>query len=109
MVYGFLLELFFSSLCKVNIVPHQDDAEVCREMSRFSNVFLTHVLSFLCANYKVSTETKEIVFLNLKYSFLVNVSRLDHNDPSKPSHRLTNGLEPSKTIESDGNNIKKPS
>ena len=32
-----------------------------------------------------------------------------HNDPSKPSHRLTNGPEPSKTIESDGSNIKKPS
>ena len=31
---------------------------------------------------------------------------LDHNDPSKPSHRLTNGTEPSKTIESDGNKIK---
>ena len=31
---------------------------------------------------------------------------LDHNDPSKPSHRLTNGPEPSKTIESDGSNIK---
>ena len=27
---------------------------------------------------------------------------LDHSDPSKPSHRLTNGPEPSKTIESDG-------
>ena len=35
--------------------------------------------------------------------------QLDHNDPSKPSHRLTNGPEPSKTIESDGSNIKKPS
>ena len=34
-----------------------------REMSRFSNVLLTHVLSILCANYKVSTETREIVFL----------------------------------------------
>ena len=33
---------------------------------------------------------------------------LDHNDPSQPSHRLTNGPEPLKTIESDGNNIKKP-
>ena len=32
--------------------------------------------------------------------------RLDHNDPSKPSHRLINGTEPSKTIESDGNKIK---
>ena len=31
---------------------------------------------------------------------------LDHNDPSKPSHRLTNGPEPLKTIESDGGNIK---
>ena len=31
---------------------------------------------------------------------------LDHNDPSKPSHRLTNGPEPSKTIESDGSKIK---
>ena len=34
---------------------------------------------------------------------------LDHNDPSKPSHHLTNDPEPSKTIESDGSNIKKPS
>ena len=34
---------------------------------------------------------------------------LDHNDPLKPSHRLTNGPESSKTIESDGSNIKKPS
>ena len=34
---------------------------------------------------------------------------LDHNDPSKPSYRLTNGPEPSKTIESNGSNIKKPS
>ena len=31
---------------------------------------------------------------------------VDHNDPSKPSHRLTNGPKPSKTIESDGSNIK---
>ena len=34
---------------------------------------------------------------------------IDHDDPSKPSHRLTNGPEPSKTIESDGRKIKKPS
>ena len=39
-------------------------------------------------------------------SFLLD---LDHNNPSKPSHRMTNGPEPSKTIESDGSNIKKPS
>ena len=31
---------------------------------------------------------------------------VDHNAPSKPSHRLTNGPEPSKTIESDGKKIK---
>ena len=31
---------------------------------------------------------------------------LDQNDPSKPSHRLTNGPEPSKTIENDGRKIK---
>ena len=36
-------------------------------------------------------------------------SWLDHDDPSKPSHRLTNGPEPSKTIESDGRKIKKTS
>ena len=35
--------------------------------------------------------------------------QVDHNDPLKPLHRLTNGPEPSKTIESDGSNIKKPS
>ena len=39
----------------------------------------------------------------------LNQSVLDHNDPSKPSHRSTNGPEPSKTIESDGRKIKKPS
>ena len=33
-------------------------------------------------------------------------SKIDHNDPSKPSHRLTNGPEPSKTIESDGSKSK---
>ena len=32
--------------------------------------------------------------------------KIDHNDPSKPSHCLINGTEPSKTIESDGNKIK---
>ena len=31
---------------------------------------------------------------------------LDHNNPSKPSHRLTNGPEPMKTIESYGSKIK---
>ena len=31
---------------------------------------------------------------------------IDHNDPSKPSHRLINGTEPSKTIESDGSKMK---
>ena len=31
---------------------------------------------------------------------------IDHDDPSKPSHHLTNGPEPSKTIESDGRKIK---
>ena len=33
---------------------------------------------------------------------------LDHDDPSKPSHRLTNGPYPSKTIESNGSKIEKP-
>ena len=44
-----------------------------------------------------------------KYCLELDELPLDHNDPSKPSHRLTNGPEPSKTIESDGSNIKKPS
>ena len=35
-----------------------------------------------------------------------SLCHVDHNDPSKPSHRLTNGPEPSKTIESDGSKIK---
>ena len=34
---------------------------------------------------------------------------LDHNDPSKPSHRLTNGPEPSKTIDAIGWALKKHS
>jgi len=35
-----------------------------------------------------------------------NVSTLDHSDPSKPSHRLTNGPKSSKTIERDVSNTK---
>ena len=35
-----------------------------------------------------------------------SISSLDHSDPSKPSHRLTNGPKPSKTIESDGSKTK---
>ena len=31
---------------------------------------------------------------------------IDHSDASKPSHRLTNGPKPSKTIESDGSRTK---
>ena len=31
---------------------------------------------------------------------------IDHSDPSKPSHRLTNGPKPLKTIESDGSKTK---
>ena len=31
---------------------------------------------------------------------------VDHDDPSKPSHRSTNGPEPSKTIETDGRKMK---
>ena len=31
---------------------------------------------------------------------LLFLSQVDHNDPSKPSHRLTNGPEPLKPIES---------
>ena len=42
-------------------------------------------------------------------SYTLQCTCVNHNDPSKPSHRLTNGLEPSKTIESDGSCIKKPS
>ena len=34
------------------------------------------------------------------------IATLDHDDPSKPSHRSTNGPEPSKTIESDGRKMK---
>ena len=34
------------------------------------------------------------------------VSPLDHSNPSNPSHRLTNGPKPSKTIESDGSRTK---
>ena len=36
----------------------------------------------------------------------IAATNLDHGDPSKPSHRWTNGPEPSKTIESDGRKIK---
>ena len=40
----------------------------------------------------------------LRCSAVCKCTPLDHNDPSKPSHRLTNGPKPSKTIESDGSN-----
>ena len=36
----------------------------------------------------------------------VIISVLDHNNPSKPWHRLTNGPKPSITIESDSSKIK---
>ena len=42
-----------------------------------------------------------------KKTVLIEKLLLDHNDPSKPLHRSTNGPEPSKTIESDGRKIKK--
>ena len=44
-----------------------------------------------------SIKDREISFITLS---------LDHNDPSKQSHRLTNGPKPSKTIESDGSKTK---
>ena len=50
-------------------------------------------------------------YQSITYVIIIDhsLATVDHNDPSKPSHLLTNGLEPSKTIESDGSNIKKPS
>ena len=73
---------------------------------KYKSVFL-HVGSQMCP-YSYAA-----VYFKYKTIFLDHTRQvptgLDHNDPSKPSHRLTNGPEPSKTIESDGSNIKKPS
>ena len=44
--------------------------------------------------------------MNVGNPLMVGGGELDHNDPSKPSHRLTNGPKPSKTIESDGSKTK---
>ena len=44
--------------------------------------------------------------LQARIKYPLKCQTVDHNDPSKPSHRLTNGPKPSKTIESDGSNIK---
>ena len=65
------------------------------------------MLSFVANSFAA----KVLLIVNkiILFWFLFFNSGLDHNDPSKPSHRLTNGPEPSKTIESDGSNIKKPS
>ena len=45
------------------------------------------------------------LILYVRYDFLL-VYILDHDDPSKPSHRLTNGPKPSKTIENNGRKLK---
>ena len=54
-----------------------------------------------CVEFTIKTQQR-----STKSSQSVKYSKLDHSDPSKPSHRLTNGPKPSKTIESDGSNTK---
>ena len=39
-------------------------------------------------------------------STLSHDDNVDHNDPLRPSHRLTDGPKPSKTIESNGSKTK---
>ena len=60
-------------------------------------------LIFWCGGQTILTE------FDRKKTVLIEKLLLDHNDPSKPLHRSTNVPEPSKTIESDGREIKKPS
>ena len=78
---------------------------------KFTNYLL---LSCFFNNLLVHPENVKILLSsqnlhNTHQCILSSATWVDHNDPSKPSHRLTNGPEPSKTIESDGSNIKKPS
>ena len=61
-----------------------------------SSAHFYDIYVFIEVSQKIEMRTSNITYI-----------ALDHNDPSKPSHRLTNGREPSKTIESDGSKIKK--
>ena len=47
-----------------------------------------------------------ICICRIKINLWKKGNKLDHDDQSKPSNCLTNGPEPSKTIESDGRKIK---
>ena len=63
--------------------------------------------AFTACSPAIYEQTARVMSSELKMAIILPT--VDHNDPSKPSHRLTNGPEPSKTIERDGSNIKKPS
>ena len=51
-------------------------------------------------------KSKSHIAVLLFMSWTAWVCLIDHDDPSKPLYRLTNGPKPSKTIESDGRKIK---
>ena len=68
--------------------------EICSDLFRFQ---MTYVMCHCRLCFHKENQGILICYIELY---------LDHNDSSKPSHRLTNGPEPSKTIESDGSKIK---
>ena len=83
-------------------------------MNAHCNAYLKNL--FCCAMVDAVVEVKDFLKAGLcRLVFALHLHtgqgwrEVDHNDPSKPSHRLTNGPEPSKTIESDSSNIKRPS
>ena len=78
---------------------------------------IARTINLLCCDYSVfylmiySNDEYILTPTRVPYSIVcyINIDLiLDHNDPLKPTHRLTNGPEPSKTIESNGSKIQKP-
>ena len=77
-----------------------------KEYSNFFCRFFPNYFRKIVGHWRGKTYTGHACVVTF---FALGPITVDHNDPSKPSHRLTNGPEPSKTIESNGSNIKKPS
>ena len=95
--YTVLLSFWVMKYMSITLIPKHRSRGI---LTRYSNIphisSIPHTRILRYALIHVSMHTSGYL-------------RIDHNDSSKPSHRLTNGPEPSKTIESDGSNIKKPS
>ena len=95
--YTVLLSFWVMKYMSITLIPKHRSRGI---LTRYSNIphisSIPHTRILRYALIHVSMHTSGYL-------------RIDHNDSSKPSHRLTIGPEPSKTIESDGSNIKKTS